>query len=130
GVRTLATSMAAFNPVSYHNGSVWPHDNAIAAAGLMRYGFVDEAHRVIRAQLDVAEALDGRLPELFAGFARGRPATPAAYPTSCSPQGWAAAAPLLWLRTLLRLNPSVPDGEITVAPKLPPWLSKLRVEGI
>ena len=80
GVRTLATNMAAFNPVSYHNGSVWPHDNAICAAGLMRYGYVEEAHRVIGAQLDVSEAFRGRLPELFAGFARGRPASPASLP--------------------------------------------------
>src|SRR5690606_2855509 len=62
GVRTLATSMPAYNPVSYHNGSVWPHDNAICAAGLVRYGFVEEAHRIIAAQLDVSNASDGRLP--------------------------------------------------------------------
>ena len=68
GVRTLATNMAALNPVSYHNGSIWPHDNAICAAGLMRYGYVEEAHRVIGAQLDVSEAFHGHLPELFAGF--------------------------------------------------------------
>ena len=130
GVRTLATSMTAFNPVSYHNGSVWPHDNAFIAAGLMRYGFVDEAHRVIKAQLDVAAAYDDRLPELFAGFERGRPATPASYPTSCSPQAWAAAAPLLWLRTLLRLDPWVPHGELRVDPALPSWLKRLEVRDI
>jgi glycogen debranching enzyme len=130
GVRTLATDMAAFNPVSYHNGSIWPHDNAICAAGLMRYGFVEEAHRVIGAQLDVAEAFRGRLPELFAGFPRGRPATPASYPTSCSPQAWASAAPLLWLRTLLRIDPSAPLGEVRIDPKLPEWIGSLRVNGI
>ena len=130
GVRTLATTMAAYNPVSYHNGSVWPHDNAICAAGLARYGFVEEAHRVIAAQLDVAVAHGGRLPELFAGFDRGNPGTPAAYPTSCSPQAWASAAPLLWLRTLLRLDPWAPLGEIRVHPELPAWLQRLRVAGI
>ncbi|MFA5885462.1 MAG: glycogen debranching N-terminal domain-containing protein [Acidimicrobiia bacterium] len=130
GIRTLATSMTAFNPVSYHNGSVWPHDNALIAAGLMRYGFVDEAHRVIRAQLDVAAAYDGRLPELFAGFERGRPATPASYPTSCSPQAWAAASPMLWLRTLLRLDPSVIHGELRVDPALPAWMQRLEVRDI
>ena len=130
GVRTLATSMTAFNPVSYHNGSVWPHDNALIAAGLMRYGFVDEAHRVIRAQLDVAGAYDGRLPELFAGFERGRPATPASYPTSCSPQAWAAASPMLWLRTLLRLDPWVPNGTVQVAPELPAWMHRLEARDI
>ncbi|MGV3760184.1 MAG: glycogen debranching N-terminal domain-containing protein, partial [Actinomycetota bacterium] len=77
GVRTLARSMPAFNPVSYHNGSVWPHDNAIAAAGLARYGFVDEVHRIISAQLDAAASHRGQLPELFAGFDRRRLRTPA-----------------------------------------------------
>jgi glycogen debranching enzyme len=130
GVRTLARSMAAYNPVSYHNGSVWPHDNAIVAAGLMRYGFVEAAHRIIAAQLDVADALGDRLPELFAGFDRDRPATPAAYPTSCSPQAWASASPLMWLRTLLRLDPAVPFGEVRVDPALPPWIRWLRVADV
>jgi glycogen debranching enzyme len=130
GVRTLATSMAAYNPVSYHNGSVWPHDNAICAAGLARYGFVEEANRVIGAQLSVAQAQGGRLPELFAGFERGRPASPAAYPTSCSPQAWAAAAPLLWLRTILRLEPSAPQGCVWIDPHLPSWMRRLHVETV
>jgi len=130
GIRTLATNMTAFNPVSYHNGSVWPHDNALIAAGLMRYGFVEEAQRVIKAQLDVAAVYDGRLPELFAGFERGRPASPASYPTSCSPQAWAAAAPLLWLRTLLHLDPWVPHGELRVDPTLPAWLRRLEVRDV
>jgi glycogen debranching enzyme len=130
GVRTLATSMTAYNPVSYHNGSVWPHDNAICAAGLARYGYVEEAHRVIGAQLGVAAQQRGRLPELFAGFARDELATPAAYPTSCSPQAWAAAAPLLWLRTLLRLDPWAPGGQVSIEPQLPSWIGRLRVDGI
>jgi len=130
GVRTLGSNMAAYNPVSYHNGSVWPHDNAIVASGLMRYGFVEEAHEIIRAQLEVAALMGDRLPELFAGFPRGRPATPAAYPTSCSPQAWASAAPLLWLRTLLRFDPWVPHGEIYVEPALPDWMRRLRVDSI
>ncbi|MCU1343944.1 MAG: Amylo-alpha,6-glucosidase, partial [Acidimicrobiia bacterium] len=90
GVRTLATSMAAYNPVSYHNGSIWPHDNAICAAGLSRYGFSEAAHRIIEGQLAVATAGSGRLPELFAGFDRAELPVPASYPTSCSPQAWAA----------------------------------------
>jgi glycogen debranching enzyme len=130
GLRTLASSMSAFNPVSYHNGSVWPHDNAIAAAGMMRYGFVEEAHRVIKAQLDVAAAFGGRLPELFAGFERGHPASPATYPTSCSPQAWASAAPLLWLRSLLRIDPWATHEEVRIAPELPPWITRLRVDRI
>ena len=100
----------AYNPVSYHNGSVWPHDNAIAAAGLVRYGRVEEAHRIITAQLDVAAEYEGRMPELFAGFSRAELPVPASYPTSCSPQAWASASPLLWLRTLLRLAPSASNA--------------------
>jgi glycogen debranching enzyme len=130
GLRTLSSRMTAFNPVSYHNGSIWPHDNAICAAGLIRYGFVDEAHRVIGAQLDVADAFDGRLPELFAGFDRGTPATPASYPTSCSPQAWASASPLLWLRSLLRIDPWASQNEVRVDPVLPSWITRLHVDGI
>ncbi len=129
GVRTLASSMAAYNPVSYHNGSVWPHDNALCAAGLARYGFVEEAHRIIEAQLAVA-ARTARLPELFAGFDRVDVPVPAAYPASCSPQAWAAAAPLSWLRTMLRLDPWVPRGQVWIAPELPPSLRSLSVKGI
>lgn len=130
GLRTLASSMSGYNPVSYHNGSVWPHDNAIAAAGLMRYGFVDHAHRIIEGQLGAAARNGDRLPELFAGFSRGELDVPGAYPAACSPQAWAAASPLLWLRTLLRLDPSVPSGRIHVDPALLPSMERLTVEGI
>jgi glycogen debranching enzyme len=130
GIRTLGTSVAAYNPVSYHNGSVWPHDNAICAAGLARYGFTGHAHRVITAQLDVAATTAGRLPELFAGFSRQVLAIPAAYPASCSPQAWAAASPLLWLRTILGLDPWATSGQLRLAPRLPPGIGHLRVEGI
>jgi glycogen debranching enzyme len=130
GVRTLATTMRAFNPVSYHNGSVWPHDNALCAAGLARYGHVEAAHRIITAQLDVASSLGGRLPELFAGFDREELSVPAAYPASCSPQAWSAASPLLWLRTVLRLDPWAPGNQIWMDPQLPPTMRHLRVEGI
>ena len=119
GVRTLASDMGAYNPMSYHNGSVWPHDSALVAAGLMRYGHVGEAQRVAAAVLDAAEHFDGRLPELFCGFDRGEFTEPVPYPTSCSPQAWAAAAPIHLLRTLLRLEPSVPTGTVGLDPVLP-----------
>ena len=119
GVRTLATDMGAYNPASYHNGSVWPHDNALIVAGLMRYGFVEEAHRVAFAVLDAAEAFGGRLPELFCGFDREHYPEPVAYPTSCSPQAWASAAPLSLLRSLTRFDPSIPDGDLWIAPTFP-----------
>lgn len=130
GVRTLSASAAAYNPVSYHNGSVWPHDNALCAAGLARYGFVDAAHRIIQAQLDVASAHDGRLPELFTGFSRDEFAVPASYPASCAPQAWAAASPMLWLRTLLRFDPHASDGTIWLDPQLPQGFGDLTVSGI
>jgi glycogen debranching enzyme len=130
GVRTLSASAAAYNPVSYHNGSVWPHDNALCAAGLARYGFIDAAHRIIEAQLDVARAHDGRLPELFTGFSRDEFAVPASYPASCAPQAWAAASPMLWLRTLLRFDPHASDGTIWLDPQLPDGFGDLTVSGI
>lgn len=131
GVRTLATSMAAYNPVSYHNGSVWPHDNAIVAAGLMRYGFVAEAQQVASAVVATAAVFGARLPELFCGFDRDEHPVPVAYPTSCSPQAWAAGAVVQILRTLLRLEPSVPEGTIWIAPALPDVAGqRLTVEGI
>ncbi|MCU1498020.1 MAG: amylo-alpha,6-glucosidase [Acidimicrobiales bacterium] len=130
GIRTLATGMARYNPISYHNGSVWPHDNALIAAGLMRYGFVDHAHWVINGLLDVAEAFNGRLPELFAGIGRDELNVPATYPASCSPQAWAAASPLLALRALLRFDPDVPQGRLHLAPVLLPGSERLRVGGV
>ncbi|MCU1667197.1 MAG: Amylo-alpha,6-glucosidase, partial [Blastococcus sp.] len=130
GVRTLASSMAAYNPMSYHNGSVWPHDNALIAAGLMRYGFVEHAQRIAGSLIDAAACFGGRLPELFCGFDRTEFGAPIPYPTSCSPQAWAAASPLLLLRTLLRFDPAVPDGRLWLAPELPATLGDLRIERV
>ena len=130
GVRTLASSMAAYNPISYHNGSVWPHDNAICAAGLARYGHAEHANRIIRGQIDVATAHDGRLPELFAGFSRAEMGIPAAYPTSCSPQAWAAASPIMWLRTILGFEPWATHDQLWVSPTLPDGITRLAVDGI
>jgi glycogen debranching enzyme len=130
GIRTLAATEVAYNPVSYHCGSVWPHDNAIATAGLVRYGFVDHAQRVMRGLLDAAAHHDGRLPELFSGLGRDELSVPAAYPTSCSPQAWAAATPLLFIRNILRLDPHMARGRVALAPALPEWVQRLRVIGI
>jgi len=128
GVRTLATSMGAYNPMSYHNGSIWPHDNALVAAGLRRYGFVDEAQQVVRGILDAAEALGGRLPELFCGFDREEFPVPVPYPTACAPQAWAAATPLFLLQVLLGLEPDVPAGVVTVDPGIPSAMLPLEVD--
>jgi glycogen debranching enzyme len=130
GIRTLARSMVGYNPISYHNGSIWPHDNAIIAAGLTRYGFVDEAHRVICGLLDAAGYQGHRLPELFGGLSRDDVAFPVGYPSSCSPQAWAAASPLLFLRTILRLDPWVPHGKVWLSPSLPPSIRYMRVDRI
>jgi glycogen debranching enzyme len=130
GVRTLATSMGGYNPISYHCGSVWPHDTAIVAAGLSRYGFDEHAERLINALLDAAAKLGGRLPELFSGLDRHELSAPVGYPTSCSPQAWAAASPLLCLRTILRLDPWVPYGQTWLSPRLPAGMHHLKVQGI
>jgi len=136
GLRTLATSMGAYNPMSYHNGSVWPHDTAIAVAGLMRYrhipGAVELAERLAAGLLEAAAAFGGRLPELYCGFPKSQFPKPVPYPTSCSPQAWASAAPLLLMRAFLGLDPNVPRKRITLAPRLPRgWgrlaLSELRL---
>jgi glycogen debranching enzyme len=131
GLRTLASSMGAYNPMSYHCGSVWPHDTAIAVAGLLRYchlpGAVELATRLAGGLLDAAATFGGRLPELFCGFPRDQFAVPVPYPTSCSPQAWASAAPLLLLRSFLGLEPDVPARTLTVRPHLPPQWGKISL---
>ena len=130
GIRTLATTMARYNPVSYHNGSVWPHDTAICVAGLTRYGYLEHAHRVTQAMLDVSEHFDGRLPELFAGIGRDELSAPAPYPASCSPQAWAAASPLLLVRSMLRLDPWARQNRIHVDPRPPRSIERLDLHGV
>jgi len=128
GVRTLASSMGGYNPMSYHNGSVWPHDNALIAAGLRRYGFVEEANRIALGLLSAAEGFGGRLPELFCGFGRDEFDRPVPYPTACTPQAWAAATPLFLLRVLLGLQPNLPEGVVEVDPAPPASLLPLAVD--
>ena len=127
GVRTLASDMGAYNPMSYHNGSVWPHDNALIAAGLMRYGFARRRSGSSYGLLDAAEVFGGRLPELFCGFDRAEFAWPVPYPTSCSPQAWAAASPIQLVRTLLRFEPCIPYGRVWLDPV---ELESLRITGL
>ncbi|XVV00593.1 amylo-alpha-1,6-glucosidase [Actinosynnema sp. CA-248983] len=130
GVRTLATDMGAYNPMSYHNGSVWPHDSALVATGLMRYGFVEHARRVATAVLDAARQFGGRLPELLCGFDRTDYPEPVPYPTSCSPQAWASAAPVHLLRVLLRVEPYVPHHKVWWSPVLPDSFQPLALDGV
>jgi glycogen debranching enzyme len=130
GIRTLGSDMGAYNPVSYHNGSVWPHDSALVATGLMRYGFVEEARRVASGLIDAAEHFDGRLPELFCGFDRGEFAGPVPYPTACSPQAWAAAAPVQLMRLLLRFDPVYTHGVVHLAPILPEGIGDFQAKNV
>ncbi len=130
GIRTLSSDNLGYNPISYHCGSVWPHDNALCAAGLMRYGFVEEAHRVMRGMVDAAPWFGDLLPELFAGMPRAGLGFPVSYPTSCSPQAWAAASPLLFLRTLLRFEPDIRRSSLHLAPAVADWIGTLSLERI
>ena len=130
GVRTLATGMAAYNPMSYHNGSVWPHDNGIIVGGLMRYGFVEHAQRVALGILDAATAFGHQLPELMCGFDRAVYPHPVPYPTACAPQAWASATPLYLLRALVGAEPCMPRGVLALDPALPDELGYLQVRGV
>jgi glycogen debranching enzyme len=129
GVRTLSSASPAYNPMSYHNGSVWPHDNAIIAAGLKRYGFSQAAARIAGALFDVGTAArDFRLPELYCGFDREPAGSVVAYPVACIPQAWAAAAPFMLLQAMLGISARAPDGALAISkPVLPDWLSRVEL---
>ncbi|MDP9999473.1 amylo-alpha-1,6-glucosidase [Pseudarthrobacter sulfonivorans] len=127
GVRTLSSDMGAYNPASYHNGSVWPHDNAIIAAGLMRYGFVEEAQRISTALFEAADYSEGRLPELFCGFGRDQVAEPVPYPTACSPQAWAATTPIMLVTSLMRYDAHISRGGFWMDPALPKSYGDLHI---
>src|ERR671930_515953 len=128
GIRTMSAHERPFSPLRYHNGTVWPHDTAIIAEGMRRYGLRDEATYVAHALLEAAHRFEHRLPEVFAGFERDEAEMPVSYPGAMTPQAWSAAAPLLALRTLLGLD--VVDGELRASPSLPDDLRGLRVRGI
>jgi glycogen debranching enzyme len=117
GVRTLAEGEGRFNPIGYHVGTIWPFDNSFIAWGLRRYGFKEEAARIAAGILDAAEFFDGRLPEAFGGYERTLTKYPVQYPTACSPQAWSTGAPLLFLRTMLGLEPL--GDHLVVDPALP-----------
>ena len=132
GIRTLASSSRAYNPMSYHNGSVWPHDNAIAAAGLKRYGFHAATARIASGLFEVAaQARDFRLPELFCGFHRDESPSIVAYPVACIPQAWAAAAPFMLVQAMMGIAAHAPSNTLTVdRPMLPDWLESLELHGV
>jgi glycogen debranching enzyme len=132
GVRTAGTSAARYNPMSYHNGSVWPHDNAIAAAGLGRYGCTAEATRIFTAMFDLSQAVDlQRLPELICGFHRRAADFPTLYPIACAPQAWAAGAVYLLLEACLGLRVDAIERRVSfnraILPETVDWV---RIEGL
>jgi len=130
GIRTMAVGEGGYNPIEYHNGTVWPHDNSFIAAGLARYGFRQDAATIIAALFEASWFFDARLPEVFSGFDRGNTRYPVQYPTACIPQAWAAASPMLGIRTLLGLEPK---GEVLTSAGdaiLPPWMGTLALDGI
>ena len=128
GVRTMAEGEGGYNPIGYHVGTVWPHDNSIIALGLTRYGYRDESARIASGILQAARYFKHRLPEAFAGYSRQRTQFPVEYPTACSPQAWATGAPLLFIRTLLGLEPR--GDRLTVDASLPPEMEWLEVRGL
>jgi glycogen debranching enzyme len=128
GVRTISTHDRGFNPLGYHCGTIWPHDNAIVAAGLARYGFRDEANRIVLAQFEAAAFSNFRLPEAFAGFERSVSRFPVPYPTACSPQAWATGAPFEFLRVLL--GAEVRDGQIRLDPHIPEQLGHIKISRV
>jgi glycogen debranching enzyme len=130
GIRTMAEGEGGYNPIEYHNGTVWPHDCSIIAAGLARYGYRKDASDIVAGIFEASLAFRSRLPEVFAGYERTKTRFPVEYPTACLPQAWAAGAPMLGIRTLLGLEPK---GDVLTSASdavLPFWFGTLSVEGI
>jgi glycogen debranching enzyme len=114
GVRTLGAREAGYNPLGYHTGTVWPHDNSLIVAGLASYGHREAAGTIASAILAAAPYFEHRLPEVFAGFPGSVTSVPVAFPTASRPQAWAAGTPLLLLTTLLDLRPGYTDAHALV----------------
>jgi glycogen debranching enzyme len=128
GIRCLSSEMRGYNPLEYHAGTVWPHDSAICAEGMRRYGLREHAGRVCAAILDAAVGFEHRLPEVFAGFTRDETNIPVPYPDALAPQAWSAGAPMLALRTLLGLD--VVDGRLRSRPQVPRQLGRIRLKRV
>jgi glycogen debranching enzyme len=132
GIRTYASGQPGYNPVGYHTGSVWPHDNALIAAGMKRAGRHDAADRVASRMFEAAQhSPDFRLPELFCGFDRGLADVPVPYPVACSPQAWSAATSLSLLQTMLGMHADAAHDILELdRPHLPAWLGKVTVHDL
>ena len=127
GIRTVALGEARYNPMSYHNGSIWPHDNALIALGLGRYGLKASVEHVFQGLFDAARYMDlRRLPELFCGFRREKGRGPTLYPVACAPQAWASATPFTLLEAALGIQFDVERNEIRLRnPRLPAFLDEV-----
>jgi glycogen debranching enzyme len=133
GIRTLSSDHVAYNPFSYHTGTVWPHDNAVIAGGFRRYGYEQEAARVAKGMFDTAERLFAlRLPELIAGLPRAEASFPVQYLGANVPQAWAAGSIFRFVAILCGLHAATtPDGSaLYVNPALPPWLPELTIRNL
>ncbi|MGZ4480648.1 MAG: amylo-alpha-1,6-glucosidase [Gaiellales bacterium] len=130
GVRTMSAADHGFNPIGYHTGTVWPHDNSLAVAGLCRHGYRRYANRVVTAMVEASARFQHRLPEVFAGFPREQTPFPVRYPTSCSPQAWAAGAPILALTCILGLRPDPSAGTLQADAVLPEVCESLELRGV
>lgn len=132
GIRTLAKNEVRYNPMSYHNGSVWPHDNAMIAFGLARYGCIDECIRVMQGLFDAAFFIDiQRMPELFCGFDRRTQEGPTAYPVACSPQAWAVGVVFMLLKAVLQLEiDGIRKQIVFTNPRLPKFLKHLSIKDL
>src|SRR5438093_7687980 len=130
-MRTVATSEARFNPMSYHNGSIWPHDNALIAAGLCRYRAKEYAIQILSALFDVSVFAEYRLPELLCGFDRREGEGPVPYPVACSPQSWAAASVFLLLQAVLGMTIDGAASRVSfVRPMLPESLDEIQLKNV
>ena len=132
GVRTYGAAQPGYTPFGYHTGTVWPHDNSIMAAGLKRYGFQDEANRIVGTVFEAAQQFsDFRLPELFCGFDREGSSMPVPYPVACSPQAWSAGAAFMFLETMVGLRAHADRRELELLrPHLPDWLGKVTITNL
>lgn len=132
GIRTLSERAARYNPMSYHNGSIWPHDTALVGVGFARYGEKAKASQLLESLSQVSQYYEGaRLPELFCGFARNYQRGPVPYPVACEPQSWAAGAPFVLLNALLGFEPDAEHHRLALRrPLLPDWLKKVEMHGL
>jgi glycogen debranching enzyme len=130
GVRTMSSHDRAYNPISYHCGTVWPHDNSLIAAGLARYGYRAEANRIIESIIDASHYFRYRLPEVYGGYNRMRMDYPVEYPTASQPQAWATGTPILFLRTMLGITPDPHRQTINADPKLPKSITRFALTNL